>query len=547
MFKKNLSAVSVFILSFLIFFTSQVNAAPAQTKRLWGKDRYQTCSAIVNEGWKTSEYAVVVNGENFPDALSASTLAKKYNAPILLTQDNTLDTNAIYQLKRLDVKKVFIVGGNFVVKPAVENAIHNLGIATERFYGQDRNETSVAVAKQIGTENGIILTTDSDFTDALSVAPIAAKLQMPIILMTKNSIPSSVSNFIAGKNIPKTYVLGESDLISDNVVSKFPNIERIPGKDKYERNINIINAFNNKFDFKNAYLAYSEKFADALSGSALAALNGNPIILSGNTISSTTKQFILNKNFSNINILGGTSGINEACESILNGSINESDIIKSKSVYKFNMKDNNEKVYSAYIYSDDVETKTASFNSEARWASPWAGASDGDILHKGYFKIAVINENKDIIDIQDINSSDTNNPFYSEDNKIILNSTRKLVRVHKNIQTGNPDFLLIGMPASSNGSYVKMYYIKDGKLNKVKFPRSNDSGSYDYMVTFNSSSLFFNQTEDNTFETSSYDMMETCGFYIHSRKFNLESGTFIYLGNRFMNRDDYFNYAKKIN
>lgn len=320
--KKLLSAVSMFVLSFILLFTTQVNAAQTETKRLWGSNRYQTCSQIVNEGWSASEYAVLVNGENFPDALSASVLAKKYNAPILLTGSTSLDDTASNQLTRLKVKKVFIVGGDAVISPLIQGNLDKMGISVERFYGDTRYSTSIAVASQIGTENGIILTTGSDYTDALSIAPIAAKLQIPIILMPKDSIPDSVSSFISGRNIPKTYVLGDSDLISDNVVSKFPNRERIPGKDKYERNINIINAFEDKFDFSNAYLAYSEGFADALSGSALAAIKGNPIILAGNSTEASTKSFILGKKLSKLNVLGGTAGITDSnLNNLLDSSI----------------------------------------------------------------------------------------------------------------------------------------------------------------------------------------------------------------------------------
>lgn len=318
--KKLLSAVSIFILSIILFFTTQVNAAQTETKRLWGSNRYQTCSQIVNQGWNTSDYAILVNGENFPDALSASVLAKKYNAPILLTGSSSLDDTASNQLTRLKVKKVFIVGGNAVISSTIQDSLDKMGISVERIYGDNRYATSIAVANQIGTDNGIILTTGSDYTDALSVAPIAAKLQIPIILMPKESIPDAVSSFVSGKNIPRTYILGDSDIISDAVVTKFPNIERIPGKDKFERNINIINEFADKFDFSKACLAYSEGFADALSGSAYAAINGNPIILVGDTPSENVRDLITNKNSGEIDVIGGTAGITEATVSSLLGT-----------------------------------------------------------------------------------------------------------------------------------------------------------------------------------------------------------------------------------
>ena len=306
--KKLISLLSVFMFVF-IFFGVKASAASPESIRLGGQDRYGTCSQIVNQGWKNSNYAVIVNGYNFPDALSASTLAKKYNAPILLNGSDRLENTTIEQIKRLNVKQVFIVGGTGVISNEVDDELHEMNISTERFCGLNRTETSVSVANQIGTSNGIILTTDSDYTDALSIASIAAKLQMPIILVPKDSVPDSVSQLIENKNIPVTYVLGGQDIISDAVSSKFPNVKRISGSDKYERNINIINAFSDKFDFSSICLAYSEDFADALSGSALAALNSNPIVLVGSSLVAVTQCFIENKSFSKLYVFGGEAVI----------------------------------------------------------------------------------------------------------------------------------------------------------------------------------------------------------------------------------------------
>ncbi|WPC43921.1 cell wall-binding repeat-containing protein [Clostridium sp. JS66] len=325
MFKRSTAFISGLVLTLCIISTAPVKATSSiEIKRLWGVDRYATCSEIVKEGWASSDYAVIVNGENFPDALSASALAKKYNAPILLTQSNSLDKNALNHLKRLKVKSVFIVGGNSVINKSIENYIkNNLGIQTKRYNGIDRNETSTKVAEQIGTDNGIIIALDSEFADALSAAPIAGKLNIPIILVPKDYIPSSVKNFISDKNIPKTYVLGDTDIISDNVASQFPNTQRIIGKDKYERNINIIKTFEDKLDLNSGCLAYSGAFADALSGSAFAALSGNPVILVGDTPTQVTSDFIKSNHFNKLNVLGGVAGIKDETLTNLTSSQND--------------------------------------------------------------------------------------------------------------------------------------------------------------------------------------------------------------------------------
>ncbi len=331
--KKFCLLVSIASISLSVFCTTKANAASPEVKRVWGADRYETCSKIVQEGWKSqSQYAVIVNGENFPDALSASVLAKKYDAPILLTEDNSLGDKTYSELKRLGVKKVFIVGGKSVVTPGIENSINNMGIDTQRLSGEDRNETSAAVANEIGTENGVIITTDNDFTDALSIAPMAAKYQMPIILMPKNDMPSSIEKFMAGKSIPKTYIIGGTDVISEDTALKFPSVERIEGKDKYERNINIINAFGDKVDLSNVCIAYSEEFADALSGSAFAAINGNPIILMGDKDNVSTKYFLSTKEneIKNVTVFGGDAGIKDSqLQNLFNSSVSDSDDSKN--------------------------------------------------------------------------------------------------------------------------------------------------------------------------------------------------------------------------
>lgn len=326
-------------------------SAASKSTRLYGKDRFKTNSAVVEDGWQKSDNVVLVNGEDYPDSLSAAVLAKKYDAPIILTQNNVLDSNTKSLLQKLRTKKVYIVGGEGVVKPNVEKQVNNLNITTERISGQDRYETSLAVAKKIGTSKGIILATGKDYTDALSAAPIAAKLQMPILLVPKNNMPNYISDSIKSKSIVKTYVVGGSDIISDNVANAFSNVQRITGKDKYERNVNIIKAFEDKLDFSNAVLAYSEGFADALSGTAYAALKNSPIVLTGKNPTGITKDYIKNKNIKNLIVLGGTSGITD--ETISN-------LCKDKEDNHSNKNTSSSGTYNEVMSSNDTSNKNTS-------------------------------------------------------------------------------------------------------------------------------------------------------------------------------------------
>ena len=226
-----------------LFMSTKVMAAN-YTQRIWGSDRYTTAIEVSKNGWANgSEYAVLANGENFPDALSAAPLAKKYNSPILLNPGADLDSRVENELKRLGVKQIFIIGGSAVISDAIKNKLEELNIKTTRLWGQNRYETSIKIAEQLDFNGQVAVANGENFPDALSIAPIAAEKSMPVILTQSNTLPESVSNYIKNKKITKTYVIGENDVVSDNIANSFPNSERIWGSNKYDTNIAVLHRF----------------------------------------------------------------------------------------------------------------------------------------------------------------------------------------------------------------------------------------------------------------------------------------------------------------
>lgn len=531
--------------------------------RIYGNNRYETginISEKFNNG--KVDNVIIASGNNFPDALAGSVLSKKLNAPIILVDKKlTSSMDSIEYLKQhfnYD-GKVYILGQTASVSEEYVNYIKNLGCKNIiRLGGSDRFDTNKKIVDTLDVQKGtpVVITNGYGFADALSVSSVAASKGYPILMSNSSNLSDEIKQKIKDIQPSQVYLIGGQGSLNNNIVSEIENIvpqlgdsniNRIGGSTRYDTSLDISKYFN--MDSDTAVITNGQNFPDALSGSAIAAQKNAPIILTDGQDISSQKKYLDTTGYKNLILLGGTGAINNMCENILNGSISELDIIKSKSVNNFNMKDNNGENYSVFIYGDNIQTKTASFNTDDDWSNVWAGASEGDMVGKGHFKIAVAKQGEDTPDIyDDISSNNKNSAFYSEDNKIVLNLSRKLVRVHQNTQTGNPDFLLIGLPASTNASFVKMYYIKDGKLSQAKFLDSNsDDSDNDEALTVNSVSLFFNQTEDNTFETSTYDNSETFSFYIHSWKFDLDNGSFIYLGSRAMNKDDYFNYQDKAN
>lgn len=292
-------------------------ARPSQSltllpQRIWGVNRIETSVNISKAGWpETSDTAVLATSSNFPDALSAAPLAKLYNAPILLTEPDKLDESVDEELDRLNVKKVIIVGGQSAVSASVEDYIAQKGISCRRISGKDRYDTSVEVAKDMGAFTKAVIATGEDFPDALSIAPFAAGEGIPIILTNKSSLPDSVQSFLASKKLDNIYVIGGDNVISDNSVSRLPNIDRVAGDDRYMTNLAVVNKFKTQFDLSNIYIATGEDFPDALSGSALAGSKRAPILLVNGDSKESVRDYIslMHNVVKGVNIIGGENAV----------------------------------------------------------------------------------------------------------------------------------------------------------------------------------------------------------------------------------------------
>jgi spore germination protein YaaH len=281
-------------------------AAPVSI-RLSGTDRYDTAIKVSQDSWQSSDYVVIASGEDFPDALCAAPLAKKYDAPILLTPKAAIPTNVVAEIQRLGAKKVFIVGGTGVISSAAESLLSSLNIQSTRIQGQDRYETSAKVAQIIGTSNGVAIASGESFPDALSIAPIAAAKQMPILLTNSNTISSNIKNLALNSSGEK-YVIGGSGVISDSAVASLGSYKRLAGVNRYETNIAVIKEFSSTINFNKVYISTGNDFADALTGSAAAALTASPLVLTDGT-DSNTNSFIKSEyyNISSLKVLGGTA------------------------------------------------------------------------------------------------------------------------------------------------------------------------------------------------------------------------------------------------
>ena len=292
------------------YLINNVDSASLTGERIYGANRYATSYKLFEDGWTTSDTAILVTGDDYPDALSAAPLAGKYDAPILLVQNKSLNSQQALKdiLINKGVKHAYIIGGTGVIPSIVEDELNAIGITSKRLAGSSRYSTSVEVAKELGSSTGeVAIAYGEDFADGLSISSIAAAKGLPILLSETNSIPGSVKSYMNSNNISKTYIIGGEGVISNNVANQLVNVERLGGKNRYETNLFIFNRFKDELNLNNIYLASGLDFPDALSSSALAAKDISFVALTDteNVTSPIRKLFSENADsIGNVNILG---------------------------------------------------------------------------------------------------------------------------------------------------------------------------------------------------------------------------------------------------
>ena len=88
-----------------------------------GKDRYQTSADIASKGFADLSTVILVNGINFPDSLSAGSLASDLKAPILLASKDYIDPNVLAIAGSAD--NIYIIGGEGAIGQEIITKIKN--------------------------------------------------------------------------------------------------------------------------------------------------------------------------------------------------------------------------------------------------------------------------------------------------------------------------------------------------------------------------------------------------------------------------------------
>lgn len=205
----------------------------ATTRRVYGDDRFETAVAVADELERSGvnlRRAYVVEGAHvdpnrgWPDALSASSIAARTGAPILLTTQGDAPDTTMAALRNLGIGEVIVIGGPVAVADRVLDEIRRAGPSVTRWAGADRFATSATAAARSGLDaSAIYVATGHDFRDALVAGPAAAR-DGGLMLLVHGTLPEAAEpvfdHLRSQHRGTPGYVVGSTSTVTEEVAQR---------------------------------------------------------------------------------------------------------------------------------------------------------------------------------------------------------------------------------------------------------------------------------------------------------------------------------------
>jgi subtilisin family serine protease/putative cell wall-binding protein len=193
---------------------NQLSAQGYPVRRIGGPNRYATAAALA-ETLGTTSKAIVVNGDNYPDALAIAAQAALQGEPLLLTSDQLLPSETDLVLRRLSVAETLVIGGEARISSFVCRQLPG----AQRLAGSDRYETAAEILALYPVAGPLVyLATGEDYPDALTGGLLAALQSTTIILLSPSGPTASFREIMQAWQDMKAMALGGQDVISDKIL-----------------------------------------------------------------------------------------------------------------------------------------------------------------------------------------------------------------------------------------------------------------------------------------------------------------------------------------
>ena len=334
----------------------QVNKPRLDTEtwgRLWGQDALGTMAEVVGVGWERAPIVVLASNSGYWDALTASSLAGFYDAPILLTDPWQLSAQTAELLQSLGTMQVFVCGGEMSVSSEVLRQIEQRGITNIiRLAGEDCQGTAREIASYVLTVRGVsseaatpasgaqtdssqaaqgsaqagqnqagqnagtagaapaaawnddalscVVATSYTYQDALSIAPYAYRFQTPIFMSNPDglALDRETIELISQTGFGQALLVGGMISLAPSIETQLASagvglVTRVAGESCYETSQAVAEwELERGMKVDNMGVATGTTYHDALTGAALCGKNDAVLLLADGTSRQAAEGFV---------------------------------------------------------------------------------------------------------------------------------------------------------------------------------------------------------------------------------------------------------------
>ena len=236
---------------------AEADGSDVSVVRHHGADRYATSLEVAEEvaadAGGSLEWAVLVSGERWTDAVVAAPMAGALGAPLLMTPPEELRADALAFLQRMGVSQALVVGpaaGGGAHGPGrgvgagVLEALRSAGISTWREVGADRYGTAAEIARWVaagvmGTRGPTaVIASGEVFADALVAGPFAARGVHPVLLTPPSGLHAEAEGYLRDYGVEHVVLMGGraalSAAVEQAVVDLGIAVSRVAGATRYD-------------------------------------------------------------------------------------------------------------------------------------------------------------------------------------------------------------------------------------------------------------------------------------------------------------------------
>ncbi|HUG85553.1 MAG TPA: cell wall-binding repeat-containing protein, partial [Euzebya sp.] len=222
---------------------------------------------------ETADAVVLARADDFADAQAGTPLAIALDAPLLLTQPDSLHPATADELSRLlpSGAPVYLLGGTAALSQGVADQIVDLGLDPVRYGGANRFATAAAIAQDGLNEPSTVLVADGgDFRPAVvaGAASLAAGGTAPaaVLLTAGGQLPPETAAYLDDRPDITAVTIGTA------AGQALPGADNHAGASAIDTAIVVAEAYVDQPTV--VAIATTADFADALAGGALV---GNPV------------------------------------------------------------------------------------------------------------------------------------------------------------------------------------------------------------------------------------------------------------------------------